>query len=731
MTQFSIPNADPVATLTFSEVVTVDISAFTEVGDYISVSLPAFPRTQINISKTFIDFTSNESGDFGSGPTDHIAFDQASPALPVSAGDTEMRLPTSLLTTVDKAAITGVRFRIYATEECTFRCLSIRACARNWKYAPIDLDTLWDRVHRPPSVNGKASPTVSFPEAESKAWPIVFRSNALAGVTDPMPVDLSVSVGFQSGSFGKAKEGAFNEFAFYFRDLPEDNQTQVELNTLNQGALNTKGQIDFGKALYITRDQEDLDLQRQKETDGATQFILERLPDESEHSWIEVKLKWNATQANNVLTIKDADGVGYTFKNMSIAASNPAELDAGQYVMITDLVGSSIRVRIYKMTQVGEIEENSLVFDSGIIFDDNLIKRRRGRFGWWASLIDGDAYLHSIKTRGTNFGEIVSKEFQSITPVKGVSLYAGSTQDHELVTEVEPTSGEGIVTLDPVASATGKAYKISTTPLKPFQGIATNPFLIDDPNNIRISFDIKFPSVEIPGGGLSAFLIGAYEEIIAVNLSQFTKDTWSHVKVSLEDELFQTGSYRFILMQTLPVVTTTWWVENLSVKTYSVKWSARAHKSDAWNLEGDRWHEAGFTLNSLNGGIIFDEHGDGLQVRGQALRQDAMISDFKAVPQYATLGRFVFPDQISGSGTSPAAVTIEKSISERTVTFTGSATDADGQIVAYFWDFGDGINDSGQKLKHTYKNAGTYGVTLTAKDNFGNGTSAYATVTIT
>jgi hypothetical protein len=97
-------------------------------------------------------------------------------------------------------------------------------------------------------------------------------------------------------------------------------------------------------------------------------------------------------------------------------------------------------------------------------------------------------------------------------------------------------------------------------------------------------------------------------------------------------------------MQTLPVTATSWWIENLSAKTYTVKWSARPHKSDAWNLEGDRWQEAGFTLNNLNGGIVFPERGNGLQVRAQALRQEAMISDFKAIPQYATLGRLIFSD---------------------------------------------------------------------------------------
>lgn len=854
MTQFVIPNADPIATLTFDKVVTIDISSFINEGDYISISLPEFPRTKIDITQSYVDFTSNEQGDFGTGATDSIKFSEASPALPATAGDTEMRIPISLFKTLDKSRVTGVRFRIFATEECTFRCLSIRACDVDWKFAPIDLDTLWNRVHRPPAPSGSTgtrtnfftNPTgelakkiltdgtgwtgtrqvesleipayageyrdkyemssagarlaassftfpaagtyvmsmyvwlnsewnggklkiafgsdftketetileeadatkkgqwqrvstkvkvgsadligtyelayVSAPSTGAKSvvytdalmveaasvpgtyfdgsypgakwtgsansststiisssfpiisdfeggWPRVFRSTQTFGITDPMPVNLEVAAHFTAGTFTQAKSGGFNEIGLIFRDVPVDDQTQVEVNSFTQSQLDGLGkQPDFGKALYDSRDQTDLEIETQGEIDTTTQFALERKRDESEHSWIEVRLKWNETTGSNKLTIYNADEIGYSFTGMTIEKSSATELEKGNYALIVALVNSTCRVRIYKVDQVGNI--GAKVYDTGTLRDETLFKRRKGRFGWYASLLDGDAYIHSVKSRGVNYGEVISKEFQSITPVKGVTLFSGSTLDKQLVERFEPASPYTTISVDPSATSSGKAIKVTTTPGQSLQGVATNIFKIDDPDNLAISFDIKFPSSQIPGGGLSAFLIGAYEQVVPLTLTGFTRDTWSHVKVSIPvEETLSTGSYQFVLMQTLPVTQADWWIENLSITTSSVKWSARSYASEPWADPEERWQPAGFTLNSEQGGIVFSEPGNGLQIRGQTFRQNAEIHDYKALPQYATLGRVRFEKQAVAQQSS--VINVEHAGSEALSTIGG------------------------------------------------------------
>ena len=47
------------------------------------------------------------------------------------------------------------------------------------------------------------------------------------------------------------------------------------------------------------------------------------------------------------------------------------------------------------------------------------------------------------------------------------------------------------------------------------------------------------------------------------------------------------------------------------------------------------------------------------------------------------------------------------------------STDPEGDLVSYFWDFGDSTTDSGQRVIHRFVQAGSYTVTLTVTDEDG------------
>ena len=65
------------------------------------------------------------------------------------------------------------------------------------------------------------------------------------------------------------------------------------------------------------------------------------------------------------------------------------------------------------------------------------------------------------------------------------------------------------------------------------------------------------------------------------------------------------------------------------------------------------------------------------------------------------------------------------------VAFDGSASsDADGSIVSYAWNFGDGRTGTGATASHEYAAAGSYEVTLTVTDDRGTQGSATRTVTV-
>jgi PKD repeat protein len=64
------------------------------------------------------------------------------------------------------------------------------------------------------------------------------------------------------------------------------------------------------------------------------------------------------------------------------------------------------------------------------------------------------------------------------------------------------------------------------------------------------------------------------------------------------------------------------------------------------------------------------------------------------------------------------------------VTFSASGHDPDGDALSYAWNFGDGGQLSGPKVSHTFTAAGTYTVTVTARDARGATGSTTLTVVV-
>ena len=65
------------------------------------------------------------------------------------------------------------------------------------------------------------------------------------------------------------------------------------------------------------------------------------------------------------------------------------------------------------------------------------------------------------------------------------------------------------------------------------------------------------------------------------------------------------------------------------------------------------------------------------------------------------------------------------------MTFDGSgSTDADGPIVAWTWNFGDGTSATGAVVEHDYVNPGSYTVVLTVTDDTGLTDTASTAITV-
>ena len=74
-----------------------------------------------------------------------------------------------------------------------------------------------------------------------------------------------------------------------------------------------------------------------------------------------------------------------------------------------------------------------------------------------------------------------------------------------------------------------------------------------------------------------------------------------------------------------------------------------------------------------------------------------------------------------GGGGAPVAPTADFAVTTTGLTaqFTSTASDPDGNIVSYAWNFGDGSNATGDGPSKSYGAAGTFDVTLTVTDNAG------------
>jgi len=64
------------------------------------------------------------------------------------------------------------------------------------------------------------------------------------------------------------------------------------------------------------------------------------------------------------------------------------------------------------------------------------------------------------------------------------------------------------------------------------------------------------------------------------------------------------------------------------------------------------------------------------------------------------------------------------------VSFSSNASDPDGSIVSFNWNFGDGGTDVGSATSHTYQSAGSFTARLTVTDNAGASASAALTINV-
>jgi len=85
---------------------------------------------------------------------------------------------------------------------------------------------------------------------------------------------------------------------------------------------------------------------------------------------------------------------------------------------------------------------------------------------------------------------------------------------------------------------------------------------------------------------------------------------------------------------------------------------------------------------------------------------------------------------LSAGGNIPPAANFDFSTSALQVDFTDGSSDADGNIVSWSWDFGDGLASTAQNPTHTYATGGSYTVQLTVVDNDGSSNASSQSISV-
>jgi len=697
----------------------IDILTGFEDTDLISAAFPDYPTGDIDETQSFIEFTSHSEANFTQGQLDGVN-DKVffNGKVTVTSGHGELQFARSLLTNCDLTNITGVRLGIYATNNLTINCLGVRLVDQNWVYSHVDRNTLHEALVYPVSPDGNPATVSAFPTS-TYDFPILWRSDVPSSEADPRPIDAHIHATFESGSLSTTGSN-YNELELYFRELGLDYNQQLDLDNTEMGDLDGGLQPDYGVAQYRGRTQGDLEAENfdQAALGGLSQFTLERLTDEVSSAWLRVQLLWNGDGTE--IHIGNSDGTPYDYPTL------PVLDDIQDYALTVILREDSIRVQLHERS-FDQLEEK--IFDSNVIVDPGMIDRIKGRIGWRTDFKDGDAFLTGVLPRQLAFAEYRTQPFESHTPVTGMRLEAGASNDQELFRGIYVGPWGGDFTDFPERGP--RAFRIQNPAVQPMQGVQSNEMYLDDFENIEVSFEILLNEEAFNARTVEAIMWNGAQPV-QVPLTNLKSDAWTTVRVKLGDIMqdYLPGAWRLVLVQSVVGIPNDWFVNNVHITRRNVAWEGRAYIDDPWNPREEDWmpfdHMTGVAHKP--DGILFRELSKKMQARGRAYRQNSIIDRVHVHPKYAEMGRFVWGTEASVNR-APIANFSDATLGLET-TLTSTSSDPDGRIVYSRWTFGDGAKASGDSAVHTYEEAGTYPVTLTVTDNNGGRSSITQNVTV-
>jgi hypothetical protein len=732
-------------------------------SDLFTFALPNFPLEVINVNQSRIEITSDARGHCSNTKQTAVLSFSAGIKSPIK-GNNQFVVERSALkqNEINLEKITGVRFKIVCNGESggiviimgLRLILAEHAGKTGWALASVDYDNWSGMLRKPTPLNGETSTASTF--IQGTLW----KSDLLPGPNDPMPVDAEFGIVFNTGA-----QQNKNEIVLYVREEPLIFQTQLDLIGVTQAELDGHPQPDLGTIEFAPRTLGEMDKQPMSQLDHKVSMeSLERLPVENptEQSWVYFAFRWG--EGTSRLTMANSVSPGYVFPKVASFLSNT------EYLMTCSVEDSSARVRIYQLNPDKSVKQEP-VFDSTLIEDDGVFRRRKGRVGWKATLGDANAYVRSIRPRNIVFAEYKSAPLMSFTPVDGAQLFAAFSSNEELwnreFTLYPPETNAARLSRDTVRTTDIEipgqqegdsdklSFRVDTTGAERKVGIATGPIRFSNFSQAEIHFSIwfsgqpqtrekketKVPAAfpgrikfapffpsggyttisETPVGNIEARLVSEEGTVVPLTMPELEPNQWQKVILRIpEEQIVQTGKYYLQILQPT-LFATTWWVDAIFIFERAVQWSARSVVSDPWNSIYAPWTDFREIVNVNHKGILLSPRGKELQLRARALRQDAIVKAPKIVPRYASLGRLVWPEEKLQGKTGPKAAFLATGIEPALFRFVGSSTEGTAPIISRTWDFGDGSFEAGNNVitEHRYVQKGEYTATLVVTDRNG------------
>ncbi len=129
----------------------------------------------------------------------------------------------------------------------------------------------------------------------------------------------------------------------------------------------------------------------------------------------------------------------------------------------------------------------------------------------------------------------------------------------------------------------------------------------------------------------------------------------------------------------------------------------------------------GVLANGVNAGHVYDADGN-YTIKLTVTDNDGAASDGSQTVSVVS----------AGMSNNPPTASYSSNCTDLICNFDAAASsDSDGVIVAYDWDYGNGVAGTGQTSGQTYATGGTYTVVLTVTDNAGSTSSGSQDLSVT